>query len=71
MDSATPMNESGQQQPAGRVLPADQRFGGQDLAGAHVDLGQVVQEQRAALDDALQVQLDVVAERRSAATCHR
>ena len=53
------------------MLPADQRLDSQDLAGAHVDLGQIVQEQRAVLDFALQVQLDVVAELVSAATCRR
>ncbi len=44
------------------MLPAHQRLGGQDLAGAHVDLGQVVQQQRAVFDHALQMKLDVVAE---------
>ena len=62
IDSATPMNESGEQQAASRVLPPDQRLGGEYLAGAHVDLGQVVQDQRAVLDHALQMQFDVVAE---------
>ena len=52
----------GREQAARRVLPAHQRLGGQDLAGAHVDLGQVVQDQGAVLDHALQMQLDVVAE---------
>ena len=52
-----------QQQAAGGVLPAHQGLGGQHLAGAHVDLRQVVQHQRAAVDDALQMKLDVVAER--------
>ena len=51
------------QQATGGVLPAHQRLGRQHLAGAHVDLGQVVQHQRAAVDDALQMKLDVVAER--------
>ena len=44
------------------MLPAHQGLEGEDLAGAHVDLGQVVQNQGAVLDGALQMQLDVVAE---------
>ena len=44
------------------MLPADQRLGGQDLTGAHVDLGLVVQQQCATFDHALQMKLDVVAE---------
>ena len=51
-----------QQQAAGGVLPTHQGLGGHHLAGAHVDLRQVVQHQRAAVDDALQMKLDVVAE---------
>ena len=52
----------GGEQPARRVLPAHQRLEREDLAGAHVDLGQIVQDQGAVLDRALQMQLDVVAE---------
>ncbi len=52
----------GEQQSPVRVLPAHQRLGRQYLSGAHVDFGQVVQDQRTGLDDALQMQLDVVAE---------
>ena len=43
--------------------PAHQRLGRHDGAGPQVDLGQVVQQQRFAVDVALQMQLDVVAER--------
>ena len=57
-----PDERVGREQPAGRVLPAHQRLEREDLAGAHVDFGQVVQDQGAVLDRALQMQLDVVAE---------
>ena len=52
----------GREQSAGGMLPAHQRLGGQDLTGAHVDLGLVVQQQCATFDHALQMKLDVVAE---------
>src|SRR5208283_3461029 len=39
-----------QQQAARRVLPADQRLDGQDLAGPHVDLGQIVEYKGVAVD---------------------
>ena len=43
------------------MLPAHQRLERENLAGAHVDFGQIVQDEGAVLDRALQVQLDVVA----------
>ena len=39
---------AGREQTAGRVHPADQRLHGQDPAGAQIDLGLVVQDQRTA-----------------------
>ena len=51
-----------QQQPPDRVPPTHQRLSRHDGAGPQVDLGQVVQQQRFAIDIALQMQLDVVAE---------
>ena len=43
------------------MIPPHQCLGREHLAGSHVDLGKVLQEQRAVLDDVLQVQFDVIA----------
>ena len=65
IDSTTPDERVGHQQPASWVLPTDERLGPEDLAGAHVELRQVMQYQRAviAVDVSFEVQFDVVADR--------
>jgi hypothetical protein len=46
------MNESGNSNPARRVLPTDQRLDGQDVASPHVDLRQMM-EQKASLSSTI------------------